>query len=114
MTETKLKQQALQLLNFTAPTLLNSWVNYGSGFNDAGYGKGSDGVVRLKGLVRNGGNNAIFILPVGYRPTSVHIFIVQTESAFGTIYIYTDGAVTKTNGSSNWLSLDGISFFVGN
>lgn len=100
----------------TAVNFLNGWTNYGSGYNNAGFMKDSDGFVHLKGLIRNGtvGQTA-FILPVGYRPSSRPLIGTITSSLnVGRIDIQTSGAVTMQNGSSSWISLDNIRFYVGN
>ncbi|QDP44227.1 hypothetical protein KGG70_gp57 [Streptomyces phage Celia] len=50
------------------PTLINSWVVYGSPYTAPAYRK-INGRVFLKGLVKNGSVGfSIFILPVGFRP----------------------------------------------
>jgi hypothetical protein len=56
---------------YTAPTFLNSWVNFDTAtYNAAGYRIDDDGRVWLRGLVKDGlwAGNAMFRLPVGYRP----------------------------------------------
>lgn len=55
---------------WVAPTLTNSWVNYGGGFEAAGYKKVGTQVF-IRGLVKDGAvGTAIFTLPVGFRPTT--------------------------------------------
>jgi hypothetical protein len=57
---------------FIAPTLLNSWVNFKTTGDEAvaGYYKDDMNIVRIKGTVKSGTiNEAIFTLPVGYRPS---------------------------------------------
>ncbi len=100
---------------YIAPTLLNSWVNYGSGFSDTGYYKDSAGVVHIKGMVKNGtttGGTAIFTLPVGYRPSQILIIPTVSNSAFGQLRINTNGNVEFHSGSNAWFSLDNIAFRV--
>lgn len=53
---------------WTAPSLVNSWVNTGGSTEPAGYRKLVDGRLELRGMVRSGTANTIFTLPVGYRP----------------------------------------------
>lgn len=95
-----------------APTLQNSWVNYGSGYIDAGYRKRVDGVVELRGLVKNGSGipTVVFTLPSGYRPSGLINFPVVSASAFGAIAIDSSGNVTIFAGSTVNLSLNGILF----
>ena len=99
-----------------APTLLNSWDNYGGGFTPASYWKDANGVVHLTGLIRNGTtvkDTVLFNLPAGYRPFNQEILTVQNgDNTFQRIDILANGnvilgATTFTNG---WLSLANISF----
>ncbi len=55
-----------------APTLVNFWVNFGSGRVDAGYRKLADGRIELRGCVKNGSSptSTITTLPAGYRPSN--------------------------------------------
>ena len=97
--------------SITTPTLLNSWVNFGSSQNNAGYWKDPFGVVHLKGFVKNGTMSAaIFTLPVGYRPTATCNFGTVSNSAFGAFYIDSSGNVVPFVGSNAQFSLDGCTF----
>lgn len=101
---------------WTAPTLLNSWVNFGSPYNNAGYMKDSLGFVVLRGIIKSGTLNAYaFTLPSGYRPTSgQHIFPQLSNNAIIRIDIDTSGNVIPapygTAGSNLYVALDGIRF----
>ena len=97
-----------------APTLLNSWVNYGQVFNEAGYFKDANGVVHIRGLVKNG-TGTIFTLPSGYCPTAQHIFLQTCNpNVWARVDVTTGGDVFVsaygTNGTNGWVSLDGITF----
>jgi len=101
---------------WTAPTLLNGWVNYSATFNPAGYFRDKTGIVHLRGLVRSGtvtAGTAIFTLPAGYRPARLEIF---SNVAYTTIYVYgrcdvnTAGNVNFYAGGNAFFSLDGITF----
>jgi hypothetical protein len=99
-----------------APTLLNSWINYGSGYNDAGYRINALGEVHLKGLIKNGtttiGTN-IFLLPTGYRPAQTYIFSASANDLWAEIRVQTTGYVTTGAGvSASWTCLDGLIFKV--
>jgi len=53
---------------WTAVSFSNSWVNYGSGFQEAEYRKVGD-MVQLRGNIKGGTLDAAgFTLPVGFRP----------------------------------------------
>mgnify|MGYP000406658769 CR=1 FL=1 len=113
---------ALGDTSWTAPTLLNSWVNYGAAYNTAGYMKDAQGFVHLRGLVKTGvAGTVIFILPAGYRPVKQELHIVNTyigatndswdETAdYPRIDITTSGDVECVVGFAGWVSLDGITF----
>lgn len=59
---------------WTAPTYVNGWADFGSGFMAGAYMKDSLGFVHLRGFVTNaagtGAGNAIFVLPSGFRPSA--------------------------------------------
>lgn len=94
-----------------APTLLNSWVNLGSGYTNAGYWKDPFGVVHLTGRVQSGAvPSVIFILPAGYRPAADHVFATQSAGAFGALTVDSAGNVTAATGSSTNFSLSGLIF----
>lgn len=99
----------------TAPTLLNSWVNYGGGTTEAGYWKDDYGVVHLQGFVKNGSglSTIVFQLPTGYRPALQINFSTVSNNAFGYGSVNADGNVYAVGGSTTSFSLDGISFKAG-
>jgi hypothetical protein len=95
---------------YVAPTLLNSWVNFGGAEATAGYYKDALGIVRIKGLVKLGvttpGTN-IFVLPAGFRPAENSIFAQNSNGAFGSIGVALNGAVyVNTCPSNTYLSID--------
>jgi len=52
-----------------APTLTNSWVNFGAPDQTARYRREPFNIVRIQGCIKNGTiNTAAFTLPTGYRP----------------------------------------------
>lgn len=100
--------------SWIAPNLLNSWVNYGgSDAEVSGYRKESTGVVRLKGLIKDGTNGAgtvLFVLPAGYRPLKQKRMVGLTENVLQGIYINADGSVGLIGNALSNVSLDGITF----
>lgn len=101
--------------NWTAvSSFTNSWVNFGSGYNDAAYYKDPFGIVHLRGLVKSGTiGTGIFTLPSGYRPPNIQVHAIASNAAFGYIDISTAGVVRPLSPSNNaWVSLDGITFRV--
>ena len=59
----------LTVEDWNAPSLINSWVNYGGAYDTAGYYIDPYGVVHLKGALKTGTSGTVaFVLPTGYRP----------------------------------------------
>ncbi|RFS16920.1 hypothetical protein [Emticicia sp. C21] len=100
--------------DFIAPTLLNSWVNFGSGYSTVGYYKDKESVVHLKGFIKGGTttqNTVLFTLPFGYHPSETRVFTVASgDGTFGRVNITSLGSVQFYSGVNTYLSLDGISF----
>lgn len=105
--ETTLEQEG-----WIAPSLLNSWVDYGAGFNPSGYFKDSNGIVHLRGMVKSGSTGTvIFNLPAEYRPPYHEVHSTTTfGSSSGRCDILPNGDVKMVAGSSSYFSLDGITF----
>ena len=100
---------------FIAPTLLNSWVNSGSGFQEVGYMKDKFGFVHLRGVCEGGSevaDNVIFTLPAGYRPAQLEIFAVASANSIGVAIVNTSGGVLFRAGDNNYFSLSNITFKV--
>jgi hypothetical protein len=95
-----------------APTLINSWTNFGGGNPAAGYMKDALGFVHLRGMVGSGTvGAAILTLPVGYRPAlSSARFAAVSNAVFGYVSIDNAGNVVLQTGSNVWVQLDGITF----
>lgn len=101
--------------SFIAPTLLNSWVDYGGAVEASGFAKTPDGVVRLKGTIKNGTLTAsAFLLPTGFRPAANRLYPVVSNSVFGYITIQSDGNVVMSSVNATFVTLDGISFVASN
>jgi glycerol-3-phosphate acyltransferase PlsY len=99
--------------DWTAPSLLNSWVNLGGAYSVAGYFRDTLGMVHLRGVIAAGSvwTAVMFVLPVGYRPSYEAVFPVVSNNALGRLDIDTSGNVFMSGaGSTAWVSLDGISF----
>lgn len=100
--------------NWTAPTLTNSWVNYGAPYDTAGYYKQNDGWVRLKGLIKNGSSATadMFTLPDGYRPPfEMYATVHSGTGGAARLRITTAGVASTTDGgSTTYLSLNGVTF----
>lgn len=100
-------------LSWTAPTLVNSWANFGGGFPTAGYYKDPTGRVFLRGLLASGSSATavMFTLPALYRPQFEMVFASVANDAFCEIRVDTSGNVfASAGGSTIWVSLDNVSF----
>lgn len=107
------KEPSWRLVGGTGqPAFENSWTNYGSGWVAAGFWRDPLGWVHLRGLIKSGTiNTAAFTLPPGFRPaTGAETFAVNSNGAFGTVQVGTDGVVTPTVGNNTYVSLAGIHF----
>jgi len=95
-----------------APTLLNGWSNYGSGYAPVGYFKDSSGVVHLRGIILPGTlYSIIFDLPSGYRPPYHENFPLLSAWTLGGLTITSSGEVYYNAGQdADWISLCGVSF----
>lgn len=99
---------------WTAPTMLNAWVNWGADQETVGYYL-DRGRVFLKGLIKNGTmETAAFTLPLGSRPPLTQILAVLTNpNVLGRVDVMASGNVLITAPSSNvFVSLAGLSFRV--
>lgn len=93
--------------DWIAPTLLNSWVNWGGVFSPVGYRKDENGLIYLRGLVKSGTiGQPIFTLPAGYRPAYQTLFVTISAGAVGRCDIQTNGDVVAYGGSNVSFSLD--------
>ena len=96
--------------SWTAPTLLNSWVNFGSPFQTARYRKDASGIVHVQGLIKDGtatDGTTLFTLPAGYRPDAQLIFMCgQFDNVYGRIDVHADGTVDLgTTGHATWQNI---------
>jgi len=104
---------AITLEAAVAPTLLNSWVNFGGSRTVAGYYKDKYGLVHLQGVIKDGATvnpTSLFVLPTGYRPAARQKFATVAAGAFGSVFIDADGNVYYDAGANTEFSLCGISF----
>jgi hypothetical protein len=98
-----------QVEAWTAPTLLNSWVEYALGNMASGYMKDPMGFIHLRGTIKNGtttNGTTLFTLPVNYRPSAMVSYAVNN----GSVYVDTSGNVRLNSTLSTYVSLDGVVF----
>lgn len=84
--------------SWTAPTLVNSWVDYGSGFQTTRYRKDSNGIVHIQGLVKDGTAATVFTLPSGYRPAAALVFTTWGGATPYRLNIASTGVVSFPSG----------------
>ena len=92
------------------PTLLNGWVAFGQELATAQYFKDNIGMVHLRGIVKGGTVYVVFNLPVGYRPSATVYIPTVSNGVFGYLTIGDDGIVCAVSYSSEWVSLENITF----
>lgn len=96
---------------YTAPTLLNGWVDFGAGYNPAGYMLDGLGFVHLRGLIKLGAMySPAFQLPPGFRPAYDEYMATIAGNAFASVTTTSAGDVIPWDGVNTWFSLDGITF----
>lgn len=110
-------------VSWQTPTVNSGWVHYGGSFTTPQYGKTSDNVVMLKGLVKNGTttqDTVLFTLPSGFRPSkrilsSGVVYDPDPANAYmahARIDVDVDGDVILHSGANaSWTSIDAISFY---
>lgn len=96
-------------------TPLNGWENFSPSFQPTAYYKDEFGVVHVTGFVKNGSiayGTAIFTLPVGYRPSLIHMKNAVSQNSTSaivsaTLEVHPDGNVVVSNNvGSSWVVLD--------
>lgn len=94
------------------PSFQNSYVNYGSGYEEVGYWIDPWEMVHLCGAAKNGTiNTPIFTLPGGYRPKAREIFVNHAGADTGfRVDVSAAGDVIPVNGTNTYVSLSGITF----
>lgn len=95
-------------------TLVNGWINYGSGYAPAQYRR-KDGVVYLRGLIVGTARTAptAFVLPVGFRhDNGTQLWVCSSDSHPGTTRMDSNsfGTVVYVAGGVAFVSLAGISW----
>jgi len=96
-------------------TLLNSAVEYGSGYEVPSYYRTRDNIVHLRGLMKSSATNPIATLPAGFRPANRLLFTtVQAMNSIsygvGRVDILANGDIELRAQTNDYNSLDGISF----
>jgi hypothetical protein len=100
----------------SVPTLLNSWANLGSGYEQAGITsqRQANGAteIMLNGMISGGAaGSTIFTLPAGQRPSARIDFAVGGGAA-NNVAVFSTGDVICTVKGSSSISLRGVRFLV--
>jgi hypothetical protein len=94
--------------------LQNSWVAFGGGYATPQYAKGSDNIVRLKGLIKSGATGAgtvVTNLPAGYRPKERTLLSAACNpNVYCRMDVLPNGNVELYLSNAGWTSLDNIVF----
>lgn len=93
------------------------WIPFSTDYPNPQYTKSSDGVVTVRGLVKDGSaasGTVIGTLPPDYRPGSTRAFNVTGAGNYARINVYSNGnIVVRHLTSSSWVSLNDITFIAG-
>ncbi len=104
--------ETINFNDYSSIVLLADWVNHGLPYNEASYTVNTQGLVVLKGVIKNGRyNNGVIIgsIPSAHAPKHTQVFTVVCNNSTARIDIEPTGAIKIYNASSNLLlSLDGI------
>lgn len=94
------------------PDLENGWQPFGAPLADPSY-RQDRGRVYFRGGLANGLLTAsAFTLPMGYAP-STQLVLPTVSVGAGRLDIYPDGSVIPLQGDASFISLDGLSYWVG-
>jgi hypothetical protein len=93
-----------------------AWVNFGTIYEEAGFYKTADSIVRLQGYVKSGSSGStVFTLPEGYRPQKTSLFAAASlGGANAYILVNSNGSVVAVGSTvtSSGVSLENVSFCV--
>lgn len=90
-----------------APTLINSWADYGSPEAPAGYCIDPLGFVHLRGSIAGGTSGSVaFVLPSGYRPAERCRISVTAHGGYGNVRIDTSGDVRASDDQAAGVTVD--------
>lgn len=97
------------------PAFQDTWEQYGSSYQEAGFFLDSEGWVHFRGLIKNGtASSVIFTLPEEYRPDVATYCIGQAGGGhFGYVKVFTNGDVACTwysPASNGYFTLSGMQF----
>jgi hypothetical protein len=103
-------------VGWTNLALQNGWVSFDA-VNNANatpqYIKHADGMVTVKGLIKNGNTSvdfAIANLPPGYRPKETLVIHGTAWGAYSRLDVQPNGDIIVVAANSGWTSLDAITF----
>lgn len=103
-------------IEWIAPTLLNSWVEFGGSAETTAYTRDVMGFGRLKGLIKSGvTTNGItaFLLPVGFRPMLDQTFMVASNDQIAFVVVASTGQVLLYGVSNVYVNLANIHYYIG-
>jgi hypothetical protein len=95
------------------PPFENGFVNFGGGFETAGFYRDRQCVIHLKGVI-TGSSNVAFTLPTGFRPAESTFSSIPATGETGNLEVRTNGTVevsSPTAGAKNF-GLSGQTFRV--
>lgn len=98
-----------------AASFATNWSNFGAPWSNVEYTIDLHKRVHLRGMCKKSvavaGPDTIFTLAAGYRPAADEYFDVNSNGAFGTVFVTSAGLVRVQVGNAAYVSLSGISFY---
>jgi hypothetical protein len=100
--------------SWTGLSLQNSWVAFDAvNYAPPSYTKASDGVVTVRGLIKNGTyapGTVIANLPAGYRPAERQIYTCTANGSWSRVDVLPNGNIEIRAAYNGWISLDTMTF----
>lgn len=104
---------------WVALELFNGWVNYSSNRTEASCTKNNQGIVYIKGMIKNGtitSGTVAARLPTGYAPDRIHSFLIIDNAGANTgrVDIHPNGEikVQLLSSGTTWICLDGVTYLL--
>jgi hypothetical protein len=103
------------VLAWQTPTLLLSWIQLGSPWQDVSFRKDASGMVTIRGAMQRATSSVdgvIFVLPTGYRPVKQEFFICYSAGGAFRVNVYPNGNVETAGANMFGSSFGGIQFYI--
>lgn len=99
---------------WNAASFATNWSNFGAPWQNVEYKIDTTKRVHLRGMCKKSvavaAPDTVFTLATGFRPAADEYFTVNSNGAFGTVFVTSAGLVRVQVGNATYVSLSGISF----